>query len=58
MAKRSGKTDSLRNRTAPRAAGSPEFNPDYGYVRADLRRIAYMAGAFLSLLVILSFIID
>ena len=58
MAKRNGKTDSLRNRAAPRAAGSPEFNPDYGYVRADLRRIAYLAGTFLSLLVILSFIID
>ena len=58
MAKRNGKTDSLRNRAAPRTAGTQAFNPEYGTVRADLRRIAYLAGTFLSLLVILSFIID
>ena len=58
MAKRYEKSDSPRNRAAPRAAGAQEFQPDYGYVRADLRRIAYLAGAFFSLLVILKFIID
>ena len=58
MAKRNEKTDNPRNRAASRAAGTQDFLPDYGYVRADLRRIAYLAGAFLSLLVILSFIID
>ena len=58
MAERDEKTDSLRNRAAPRTAGTQAFNPDYGTVRADLRRIAYLAGAFLSLLVILSFIIN
>jgi hypothetical protein len=58
VAKRNEKGDSPRNRAAPRAAGAQDFHPDYGYVRADLRRIAYLAGAFLSLLVVLSFIID
>lgn len=58
MAKRNEKTESPRIRAAPRAAGTQDFHPDYGYVRADLRRIAYLAGAFFSLLVILSFILD
>ena len=58
MAKRNEKSDSPRNRAAPRATGAADFQPDYGYVRADLRRIAYLAGAFLSLLIILSFLID
>ena len=58
MAKRNEKSDSPRNRAAPRAAGAADFQPDYGYVRADLRRIAYLAGAFLSLLIVLSFLID
>ena len=58
MAKRNEKSNSPRNRAAPRAAGAADFQPDYGYVRADLRRIAYLAGAFLSLLIILSFLID
>jgi len=58
VAKRNEKSDSPRNRAAPRAGGVADFQPDYGYVRADLRRIAYLAGAFLSLLIILSFLID
>jgi hypothetical protein len=41
------------------APGSPvEFVPDYSYVRADLRRIALLAGSLLTLLVVLSFFID
>ena len=39
-------------------AVSAEFHPDYSYVRADLRRIAILAGALLSLLIILSFLVD
>jgi len=39
---------------APRAA---EFNPDYTYVRRDLRRIGVLAGAFFVILVALSFIL-
>ncbi len=32
-----------------------EFNPDYGYVRKDLKRIGLLAGSFFVVLVILSF---
>jgi hypothetical protein len=58
VAKRLEGTDGPRSRGAPRSAAGEDFNPDYSYVRSDLRRIAYLAGAFLSLLVILSFLID
>lgn len=33
------------------------FNPDYTYVKQDLRNIGILAGIFITLLVILSFII-
>jgi len=39
---------------APRAT---EFNPDYTYVRRDLRRIGVLAAAFFVILVALSFIL-
>ncbi len=31
------------------------FNPDYSYVKKDLRRIGTLAGIFLTVLVVLSF---
>jgi hypothetical protein len=34
---------------------SAEFNPDYTYVKYDLKRIGIMAGSFFVLLVALSF---
>jgi hypothetical protein len=34
-----------------------EFNPDYTYVRRDLRRIGILAGSFFAVLVVLSFFI-
>ena len=34
-----------------------EFNPDYTYVKRDLRRIALLAGSFTLILVALSFIL-
>ncbi len=37
---------------APRAT---EFNPDYTHIKQDLRRIGVLAGAFLVILVALSF---
>jgi hypothetical protein len=40
------------SRTAPAAA---EFNPDYGYVITDLKRIGLMAISALVILVTLSF---
>jgi hypothetical protein len=32
-----------------------EFNPDYTYIRRDLRRIGMLAGSFFVVLVVLSF---
>ncbi len=34
-----------------------DFNPDYGYVLKDLRKIGIMAVVFIAFLVVLSFII-
>ena len=39
---------------APRVA---EFNPDYTYIRRDLRRIALLAGGFFVILIALSFVL-
>ncbi len=38
-----------------RATYTQEFNPDYTYVRHDLRQIGIMAGSFFVILVVLSF---
>ena len=38
---------------AQRAAVT-EFNPDYTYIRRDLRRIGMLAGGFFVILVVLS----
>jgi hypothetical protein len=35
-----------------------EFNPDYTYVKRDLRRIGILAGSFFALLIVLSFFIQ
>ena len=37
------------------AARTTEFNPDYTYIRRDLRRIGVLAGAFFVVLLVLSF---
>ncbi|MFN2120556.1 MAG: hypothetical protein ACK2T0_09210 [Anaerolineales bacterium] len=34
-----------------------EFNPDYTYVKRDLRRIGSLAGAFFVILVALTFVL-
>lgn len=33
------------------------FNPDYSYVKKDLKRIGALAGTFLAILLVLSFIL-
>jgi hypothetical protein len=38
-----------------RSQSSFEFNPDYTYVKNDLRRIGIMAGSFFVILIALSF---
>lgn len=40
-----------------RPGSSSEFNPDYRYVIADLKRIGILAVSFTAVLVILSFIL-
>lgn len=59
--KRSSST-SIENRTvAPSAVKtmgktySTEFNPDYSYVKTDLKRIGILAVVFFVVLVVLSF---
>jgi hypothetical protein len=34
---------------------STDFNPDYTFVKADLKRIGILAGSFIGVLVILTF---
>jgi hypothetical protein len=34
-----------------------EFNPDYSYVKRDLKRIAVLAGSIFAVLIVLSFFI-
>lgn len=34
-----------------------EFNPDYTYIKRDLRRIAVLAGSIVAVLIVLSFIL-
>ena len=47
---RSASSSSSRNRP-------DNFNPDYTYVKKDLRTIGILAGIFITILVALSFII-
>ena len=46
---------SAATESAASSSRTPAFNPDYSYVAKDLRRIALLAGTFVSILVILSF---
>ncbi len=49
---------SATRRPLRRPASSPtEFNPDYTYIKQDLRRIAVLAVSFIAVLVALSFVI-
>ena len=63
-----GKKQSKRDRsgTSRRTKGAAEtrrgrlrreFTPDYSYVKKDLRRIGLLTGVFLTVLIILSFIL-
>ena len=54
---------SVASSSAPVADGAPtrlsdkDFNPDYSYVKKDLKRIASLAGTFFITLIVLSFIL-
>lgn len=42
---------------AASSASRNEFNPDYTYVRKDLARIGTLAGFFVAVLIVVSFIL-
>ena len=52
MAKKSKRNSSVSMASASR---NVEFNPDYTYVKKDLKRIGTLAGSFFVLLIIISF---
>jgi hypothetical protein len=53
VSKRKRPTSLSSTRTTP----SAEFEPDYSHIRADLRRIAVLAGAFALILIVASFFV-
>ncbi len=46
-----------KSEAANRPALATEFNPDYSFVKQDLKKIGILAASFISVLVVLSFII-
>ena len=48
-----------RTATVKVASASPrnDFNPDYTYVKKDLARIGTLAGFFIAVLIVLSFVL-
>jgi hypothetical protein len=46
---------SVTNSAPARTSYVAEFNPDYTYVKKDLKKIAILAVSFISILVVLSF---
>jgi hypothetical protein len=57
MTKRTRRSSTTTVSMAPSATSRVEFNPDYSYVRSDLRRIGVLAGIFTAVLIILAIII-
>jgi hypothetical protein len=57
MTKRTRRTTTTTVSVTPSASSRSEFNPDYSIVRKDLKRIGTLAGIFITLLIVLSFII-
>ena len=55
MAKRSKRGGTVVNVTPGSVRN--EFNPDYSYIRRDLRRIFTLAGFFFAVLIVLSFVL-
>lgn len=46
-----------RKKQALAASKSFEFNPDYTYIKKDLKRIGVLAASFVAILIVLSFFI-
>jgi hypothetical protein len=49
------KTETATPKAAASRTPTAEFNPDYSYVKKDLKRIGILAGSFFVVLVVLSF---
>lgn len=45
----------MAKKTTFKSTAATEFNPDYGPVKKDLKRIGILAGTFMAILVALSF---
>ncbi len=45
----------MAKKTSFKSSTAAEFNPDYGPVKKDLKRIGILAGSFFVILVALSF---
>ena len=57
MTKRTRRTSSTTVSVTPSVSSRNEFNPDYSIVKKDLKRIGTLAGIFITVLIVLSFII-
>lgn len=55
---RTTRAERRRLATSVGAASSREWNPDYGYIRSDLRRIGVLAAGLLGLLVVLALLLN
>jgi hypothetical protein len=56
MSKRKSRSKAVEQKSG-RSTSLDGFNPDYSYVKKDLREIGILAGIFITILVVLSFII-
>jgi len=54
MAKKNKRTTSVSVASTP---SRNEFNPDYTHVKKDLSRIGVLAGFFVAVLIVLSFVL-
>lgn len=54
--RRASRSTSTRSSSSSRTRSSTEFEPDYGYVIKDLRRIGIYAGICIAILIVLTFI--
>ncbi len=58
MAKKSRRPNSSKPVKAARVSRTEqEFNPDYTEIKNDLKRIGLLAGMFLAILIVLSFVL-
>lgn len=42
----------------PRRRSAQDFNPDYSYIKEDLKRVGVLSGSFLVILIALAFFLN